>query len=251
MLKGFSLINFLIVIGIIALAVLGYGEYQKNITSIQQQNDIKKETTDNSIGNKTNNTVKQNTVASSTKTKSNNTKNQNTTASSTKSNQPLKPAQPVTTLPPTNPATTSSPTNKNSPAGFYENKTYNFSLSYPPEWPLRIRSEESITLGSIPPKNCLGALTIEVSTDQSSNEIQQAKTEANKFPGIITFKEESSTLAGVSTDKLTLVNSLTKYTNVYILFTKYGFYYVIKYSEESANFVNQVNQILLSFKFTK
>ncbi len=44
---------------------------------------------------------------------------------------------------------------------------------------------------------------------------------------------------------------MTKYTSDYILFNNFGFYYVIKYGEESTNFVNQVNQILSSFKFTK
>ncbi len=134
--------------------------------------------------------------------------------------------------------------------GFYENTTYNYSFSFPEDWPIKIRSEENISVGTIPPKNGQGAITVEVA-DDLGNEIEEAKAEAQRYPGIITIKETPIIIDGISGTKMTLYNSLNDLTDVYIYLKKGGHYYVIKYSEESPSFLADIENTLTTFKFTR
>lgn len=134
--------------------------------------------------------------------------------------------------------------------GLYQNNTYNYQITCPSDWPLRIRSEANISIGTIPPKDGQGAITIEVS-EGGGDEINQAKAEAKKYPGIINIKEESIVVSGIPGTKLTLSNFINAVTNVYIMLEKYGFNYALKYTEESPNFVEQVESSLGTFQFTK
>lgn len=134
--------------------------------------------------------------------------------------------------------------------GYYKNETYGYSLSYPKDWPIRIRSANNISVGTVPPKNGQGAITIEVASDMG-NEIEEAKTEAQRYPGIINIEEKPIIIDGTSGTKMTLHNSTNGLTDVYIYLEKGDRYYAIKYSEESPSFVREVEESLTSFKFTK
>lgn len=132
--------------------------------------------------------------------------------------------------------------------GFYENPTYKYNLTYPADWPIKIRREDNVSVGTIPPKNGQGAITVEVAADMD-NEIEQAKEEAKRFPGLITIKEIPIIIGGTPGTKMTLYNSTNDLTDVYIYLKKNDYYYAIKYSEESAAFVSQVEKALSSFNF--
>ncbi|MDD4271354.1 MAG: hypothetical protein PHF50_00960 [Patescibacteria group bacterium] len=134
--------------------------------------------------------------------------------------------------------------------GYYKNNTYFYEISFPEGWPIRVRSEANVSLGMVPPKNGLGAITIETSPG-GTNEIEQAKAEAKKYPGMISITEEPITLAGIKGDKITINNLLAKTKTINILLKKSNLNYIIKYSEESADFISQVNKALLTFKFFK
>ncbi|MFH1822556.1 MAG: hypothetical protein ABH830_02535 [Patescibacteria group bacterium] len=103
----------------------------------------------------------------------------------------------------------------------------------------------------MPPKNGQGAVTIEVTQGGSSDEINQVKAEVKKYPGILSLKEEQVTLAGLSGTKIIFSNLMLNTVNIYYILEKYGFSYAIKYSEESSEFVKQVEEVLTTFKFTK
>jgi len=134
--------------------------------------------------------------------------------------------------------------------GYYQNYTYFYQISFPPDWPIIIRSENNVSLGTVPPKDGQGAITIEVSSGESGNEVKQAKAEAAKYPGLVSLTEESFTLAGVTGTKITLNNFMAKTKNIYILLINNSLNYIIKYSQESAEFSRQTEQALLTFKFT-
>lgn len=135
--------------------------------------------------------------------------------------------------------------------GYYQNDTYFYQINFPPDWPVRIRSADDVSLGTVPPQNGQGAITIEVTTGESNNEIKQAKAEAAKYPGLISLTEEPVTLAGVTGTKIILNNFMSKTKSIYILLIKNGWNYIIKYSEESAKFSGEAEQALATFKFTR
>lgn len=160
---------------------------------------------------------------------------------------------PATTQKPSPAATPALETSPSTPLasqpGHYYNSTYAYEIDFPPAWPIKIRSADNISFGSVPPKDGQGAITIEVTTGETSNEIEEAKAEAAKYPGLVSFTEESITLAGASGTKLILNNLLSKTKNIYILLIKNGFNYIIKYSEESKQFSQEAEQAIATFKF--
>jgi hypothetical protein len=229
--KFFSIINILIIIGIIALSYLSYNKYlEKNIEEILKQ---EIDRTEKNINNKVMEPEQDGKIMSETVTPSKNLSPTKPTPSETQFlSQPAKPAKPTT---------------KN---GFYQNDTYNYQITCPPDWPLRVRNEANVSIGIVPPKNGQGAITIEVISN-SVNSVEEAKIEAEKYPGLIKVSETPIELAGVNGYKVMIDNSVTKTKRVYILLEKYGFQYALEYSEESANFVNQAQAALKTFKFTK
>lgn len=134
--------------------------------------------------------------------------------------------------------------------GYYQNYTYFYEISFPLDWPIRVRAENNVSLGTVPPKDGQGAITIEVSSGQSGDEIKEAKAEAAKYPGLVSLTEEPFALAGVTGTKITLNNFMSKTKNIYILLIKAGLNYIIKYSEESAKFSDEAERALSTFKFT-
>ncbi len=135
--------------------------------------------------------------------------------------------------------------------GYYKNNTYFYEISFPENWQIKIRSEENVSLGTIPPKNGQGAITIEIAGDESENEVKLAKAEAAKYPGLVSLTEESYILAGLTGAKITLNNFTAKTKNIYILLIKNRLNYIIKYSEESPEFSDQAEKALSTFKFLK
>jgi len=133
--------------------------------------------------------------------------------------------------------------------GLYRNYTYFYSLECPTSWPLKVRGEADVSIGSIPPKNGLGAITIEVSGSETDNELEMAKTEAAKYPGMIAIQEEPAQLDGQTGNKITLDYLVTGNKSFYILVPYASLNYLIKYSAESDAFVKEVENILNTFKF--
>jgi hypothetical protein len=239
--KGFSIINILIVVGLIALVYLSYGNYiKKEAVKQQNQNEENSKLTNGGKINVPEDTMSQqgekqlpDDELSTEKETTNLIQTEQEQPSQPKSEQPTKPEDTETK------------------DGFYQNNTYHYTINYPPSWPLRIRSEENISIGTVPPKNGQGAITIEISKGSTNNEINQIKSEAKKYPGIINIEENPITLSGVTGIELTLHNLIINTKDIYILLEKYGYSYAIKYSEESEEFTNQVNNILQTFKFTE
>ena len=132
---------------------------------------------------------------------------------------------------------------------FYQNLTYYYSLRYPPEWPIRKRSAENVSVGVVPPKDGIGAITIKIS-EKASDELDQIKNEIKKYP-FITIKEVPCTISDTTGKKITLSNTAIKMTNIFIVIEKYGYFYTLKYTEESSAFTEQAVKALSTFKFTK
>jgi len=236
--KGFSIINILIIIGLLALVYLGYNKYVKNDKEVGLDQGINMSTS-------TSGTIEQvrppedgSTIKSVPELTE-----LVVDQSSSKKEEIVQPVQSE----PAPPAESEEPMTQN---GFYQNATYNYEITCPADWPLKIRSEDNISIGTVPPKNGQGAINIKVSS-HGSNEVQQAKNEAKKYPGVIAVAEETIVLSGVTGSKLIISNLLNKITNIYIILERNGWHYAIKYSEESANFVSQVEAALATFKFTK
>lgn len=223
--KGFPILNVLIIIAILALAFFGYREYISRMEkNLNQKQESQSNTADHNLATST-----------ATKTPTNGTE---LTVSST---TPIKS--------PTQPTPTSKPTEQTK--GFYQNETYHYNIKYPTDWPLRVRSADNISIGTVPPKDGWGAITIEVSKTSDENELNQAKKEAERYAGMVSITEEKYILAGVAGKKVIMKNNLSNTTNIYIILEKYGQFYYLKYSEESTAFVNKVSSALQTFTFTK
>ena len=237
--KGFSIINIIIIIGVIALSFLIYKDFIKKSQTkeIAQEKNVQID-----INQEISNKTEQNQQPISTRSSA--------AKLSPEPAQPKEPTEPKKQTPqPTQPPPKEEPTTKN---GLYQNLTYNYKITCPPDWPLRVRSEDNVSIGTVPPKNGQGAITIKAtSSPEVTNEIEQAKTESKKYLGMVSISETPITLAGIEGVKIILKNLIAKTTNIYIMLEKYGFTYVIKYSEESTDFVNQVNTALQTFQFTK
>ncbi|MFH1427598.1 MAG: hypothetical protein ABIG60_03675 [Patescibacteria group bacterium] len=232
---GFSIINILIIIGLFAIGLIFYTQYYNKKDLANQSEIIKAPEEEQEMKD---NIISQPDIPAA-KTNSNNSKplveevSQTETENKTEKIEPEKETQAPNT------------------PGYYQNSLYFYEISFPTDWPLKIRSEENISVGTVPPKNGQGAITIEVTQGGSSDEINQAKAEVKKYPGILSLKEEQVALAGVSGTKIIFSNLMLNIVNVYYILEKYGFSYAIKYSEESSEFVKQVEEVLTTFKFTK
>ncbi len=220
--RGFSIINIIIIMGLILLAYLGYAQYLDNkVEKILKNSESPSKfvTSENPQTATTTNSI---TIE----------KNSSTTTQATSK------------------ILTTEKITETTKTGFYKNNTYFYQISFPENWPIKIQAASNVSLGTVPPKNGQGAITIEVTQGQS-NEINQAKAEAKKYPEIISLTEEFITLSGVNGNKITITNLITKNKTINILLNKLNYNYIIKYSEESAEFVKQVNQALATFKFLK
>ncbi|MFA6454356.1 MAG: PsbP-related protein [Patescibacteria group bacterium] len=221
--RGLSVINIIIIIGLISLAYLSYTRYLDN--KIKQ------------ILNNPDYPPKHVALTDA--------------ESATSTGSPIKtPAIPAKTAPPKIQTPEAGETAPAAKKGYYENNTYFYQISFPENWPIRVRAENNVSLGTVPPKNGQGAITIEVSQG-GSNELEQAKAEAKKYPGIISITEEPITLAGINGEKIILNNLMAKTKSINILLKKSNLNYIIQYSEESSEFTAQVNKALTTFKFTK
>ncbi len=132
--------------------------------------------------------------------------------------------------------------------GYYKNSTYNYEITCIPSWPLRIRTEENISIGTVPPKNGTGAITIEVEKE-SKDRVKDFKNEAQKHIGMVSVKEEKITVSGVVGTKLIVSVPLLGFRDVFIILNKNNYDYIIKYSEESSDFVKDVENAIRTFKF--
>ncbi|SRR6056297_3341302 len=140
--------------------------------------------------------------------------------------------------------------------GVYNNSTYSFQVKFPKNWPLRIRSKEKISLGYTIPEKGRGAVTIEVIREagEAKKEIEEAKQEAQKYPGMIKIEEEIIFVDGVKGRKYIIKETVSGEKDLYILLTNFGREYLIKYpgAGESINsevFLEEVEYVLDNFKF--
>ena len=221
--SGFSIINIIIIIGLIALAYLGYTQYLDNKIEQTLKN------SDYSLKHAT--LINTESATSTNSLIKDQTTQQQTTTQKTQTLEAEKTIAPI------------------AKKGFYQNNTYFYQISFPENWPIKVRSEDNVSLGTVPPKNGQGAITIEI-TKGESNEINQAEAEAKKYPGVVSITAEPITLAGVSGNKIIMENLLAKTKTINILLKKSNLNYIIKYSEESPEFTSQVNKALATFKFT-
>ena len=222
--RGFSIINIVIIVGLILLAYLGYTRY---------------------LDNKIKQILKNPGYSAEHKTLTN-------TESATSTDSTVKNQ---TTLPKTTVSQTITPEVNEITAqiikkGYYQNDTYFYQISFPENWPIRVRSAENVSLGTVPPKDGQGAITIEISQGEN-NELEKAKAEAKKYAGLVSITEEPITLAGINGNKIIMNNFLANTKTINILLKKSNLNYIIKYSEESPQFISQVNKALATFKFTK
>lgn len=133
--------------------------------------------------------------------------------------------------------------------GFYENQTYHYQVTFPKDWPLKISTKEKVAFGHTFPENGMGAVKVEVDQDAQA-ELEDARDQAQSQPGI-TIEETSISVDGVSATKYTLVNSMAEDKDFFILVEKYGYDYIIKYPDESPEFVGLAEKVVNNFKFTK
>lgn len=133
--------------------------------------------------------------------------------------------------------------------GFYENQTYYYQVNYPSDWPLKISTKEKVSFGHIFPKNGIGAVKVEIGED-AQEKIQKAKDKAQGRSGI-RIEEQNTTVDGIQATKYIFHNSLAGDKDFNILVENYGHDYIIKYSAESPEFVNQAERVVDSFEFIK
>ncbi len=131
--------------------------------------------------------------------------------------------------------------------GYYKNAKYKYEITCPTSWPLRVRSEENISIGTVPPKNGVGAINIKVGS-KIKDELEQAKKMVAQSGGMASIKEEKVVLAGITGTKV-IVSVMMSPRDIYILLNKDNFDYLIKYSEESPGFISQAEEALKTFKF--
>lgn len=243
--KGFSLINIFLIIGIIALVYIGYNNYYlKKDTAVESgtpelsQEEKTAAVPENNGENANANEIPAQPVENPAP------KNEPTSEEIIQPKQEGFLPEPIPTPAP-EPET---PTTDN---GYYENSTYKYAITAPADWPLKVREESNISIGTVPPKNGQGAITIEVGGKSLDQEIEQAEAEAKKYPGLVEITKEPITLAGLTGEKMILNNSVVNKKNIYILLEKGDSYYSIKYSEESERFAGQAEAAVKTFKFTK
>ncbi len=233
--KGFSLVNILIIVGLFFLGYLIYDDFFKKDNNI-----INQEVLVNNISEGLESSTSSEVIIK-------NNKNNNDVRFEDKNVQAVEDSKviiqekelekPLEDLP-----------KDNYQSGYYKNYTYNYEIRYPTDWPLRVRSEENISVGTVPPKNGQGAITIEIGED-ASDEIDQLKKEASKYPGLLSLEESKMIISGFSGLKIVLENNIANKKDVYIIIEKNNISYVIKYSYESDSFIKQVEEYLKTFKF--
>lgn len=245
--RGFSIISILIIIGLIVLGYLSYNNYIKKDNQVVDINLLESTSGPGEQTKQPAVEIKEDVSTNLSPIKENVSVKKDSSPEVNKDNKIKEPLASEEEIPQVLPPVEDDRLPVSS--GFYQNDTYNYQITYPPDWPLRVRSEDNISIGTVPPKEGQGAITIEVSKE-GGNEINKAKAEAKKYPGVMSIKEEDIFLSGTTGTKLILSNSITNITNIYIILEKYGLNYVIKYTEESSNFVKQVKSALETFKFT-
>ena len=242
--KGFSLLNIIIISGLFALGFLIFSKFNNT-------NEIISEKTSKSDSQNIENNIAQNTA---TDTSTNNpAKNSVDTKTGTQIKASALPDP--STLPTTSmesyitkvlPQETAEPTHN----GNFVNEKYNYSIKFPSSWNLKNTYLDNVSVGTTPPKNGQGAVSIKIGTD-SQNEIQQLRNEVKKYAGMLSLTERTTSIDGVGAQEITLVNEINKTKDVYTIFSQGGFDYLIKYTHESEEFVLEAKKVLANFKFIK
>jgi hypothetical protein len=132
--------------------------------------------------------------------------------------------------------------------GFYQNKTFGYEIYFPESWPIKEHSQDHIVIGTNPPKNGQGAITIEVGRNAQA-ELDEIKKQAEQYSGLMNITEEKIQVAGKTADKIRLKNNVAGTVNVYIIIGHMNYDYILKYSEESSDFVDKVDSAINSFSF--
>jgi hypothetical protein len=227
---GIIMVDVLIIICVLALALAGYYEFRKKYNQDQNENQAQL-TAEKDLAN-------QSTLPAN---QANNANEHPSAATNQSANDGAKaPADTVA-------ETTST---ENITPGFYQNSTYFYSINYPPEWPIKERKATDVSIGVVPPKNGIGAITIEISQTSFETEFEQTKNEIKKY-SFMELKETPYVIDGITGKKFSLSNAAINTTTVIITFEKNGLFYTFKYAEESEDFTKTVETALLSFKFIK
>ena len=238
--KGFSILNIIIIAGFLVLGFLMFNKFaHKNDVNIKELNNQTNQDQENLGADSLN-------IAPSVPT---NKKENKLNEIQMKASALPDPS----TLPTTDPGTYISAGVEEKievPAhnGTFLNEKYNYSIKFPPSWNLKDTYADNISIGSIPPKNGLGALNIKIGSD-TQGEISKLKSEVKKYTGILSLEEKSTSIDGVTANELILINLINNTRDVYTIFSYAGTGYVIKYNSESDDFVKQAKTVLANFKF--
>lgn len=131
----------------------------------------------------------------------------------------------------------------------YKDPTYNYQLTFPREWPLKVRNKEEVSFGYTYPQNGMGAVKVEVGENlvlEFEKELQSARARSG-----IKVEERRFTLDRFPATKYILSNTMNGDRDFYILADNSSFDYIIKYSNESPAFVGRAEQVVGSFEFIK
>lgn len=132
-------------------------------------------------------------------------------------------------------------------SSFYKNKTYNYKITYPKDWPLTVRSKKNIAIGYIEPRNGVAAINIEVA--DSEKVIEKIKQEVKKNPENVSLSERDLFIDNFKATKYILNNKKESKKYYYILLRKVKHDYVIKYPAESKKFLDMAESVIDKFKF--
>ncbi len=128
----------------------------------------------------------------------------------------------------------------------YINSKYDYKIDCPEGWPLKVINDEWIKIGTVPPKNGQGAITIEIG---DTSAIAELKKEADDYGGALKLSEKDTSLGGINGTDLTAENVFMGIKDHYIEVEKGGKYYLLKYTEESTDFVADVLVAIDTFEF--
>jgi hypothetical protein len=142
------------------------------------------------------------------------------------------------------------PTGPKTDNGYYENEVYKYSIRVDPSWPLKIRAENNVSFGIIPPKDGQGSITIEVGQG-AQKEIEEIKREVKKYPGTMSVSEQNFSIGEEKGRKFIFSNNIIGIKNYYVVLNKNSFDYIIKYSNQSTSFLNEAEKAISTFRFLK
>jgi len=133
--------------------------------------------------------------------------------------------------------------------GYFENKLYAYIIDFPKDWTLKSEQLDNVSIGKIPPKDGIGVINIRIGGEVEA-EIAQLKKEMQKYAGMVSLLEDTSSVGGKDAKRLIITNLLNNTKSYYLIFSNNSIGYIIKFTYESESFYKLVSEVLENFKFT-